>query len=288
MHPRTPLVFLATRTHCWSWLTCCPPGHPGPSSQSCSLSGPPWACTGAWGCSFPGAGPCTCPFWTSSGSSAPNSPACAGLAGWHHSLLVYPLLLPILFHQQTRWGYTLSLQLWHKWPCCPGPLLYEVLAGTISSRLSPAPAISSSFLQHFRLGWWQLSGAQPSSPPFAAVFALLITWLVQAFYSKLGQGGVTGHCHRFACRPAGALCVQRLLLHCHTVIKLRSHHLLCVFNQFSPKERSDMVLIWSLVLDFQLTLLKKLLISGQTQFSLSFSASDSGAVEVMHLCLSSF
>jgi len=45
MHPRIPLAFLAARAHC------CPPGHPGPSPQSCSPAGLPEACTDAWGCS---------------------------------------------------------------------------------------------------------------------------------------------------------------------------------------------------------------------------------------------
>lgn len=54
-------------------------------------------------------------------------------------------------------------------PACSGTspliaplLLYKVLPGTISSRLSPAPALSSSFLQLLRLGWWHLPGTQRS------------------------------------------------------------------------------------------------------------------------------
>ena len=38
---------------------------PGSSPQSCSPAGPPQACTGAWGRSSPGAGPCSSPCWTS-------------------------------------------------------------------------------------------------------------------------------------------------------------------------------------------------------------------------------
>jgi len=45
------------------------------------------ACTGAWGCSSPGAGPCICLCWTSSGSFLPNFLACPGHTEWQHSLL---------------------------------------------------------------------------------------------------------------------------------------------------------------------------------------------------------
>ena len=40
MHPRIPLAFLQPAHTAGSWLTCCPPGHPGPSPQSCSPAGP--------------------------------------------------------------------------------------------------------------------------------------------------------------------------------------------------------------------------------------------------------
>lgn len=165
-----------------------------------------------------------------------------------------------------------SPQLWHRSPCCSGPLLlYEVLPGTVSSRLSSAPAISS-FLQLLRLGWWQLSGGeQAGSPPFGTSLTLLIIWLLQSFYSQLCQGSITGYLHLPIFRPAGALCVRWPVLHCHTVIQPHSHHLLCVFNQFSPKERTDMVLIWSLLLGFQLTLLKVINSRAETIFSLFFS-----------------
>lgn len=55
-----------------------------------------------------------------------------------------------------------SPQLWHKSPRCSGPLLHKLLPGTICLRLSPAPALSSSFLQLLKLGWWQLLGTQRS------------------------------------------------------------------------------------------------------------------------------
>jgi len=92
-----------------SWSTCRPPALPGPSLQSCSPAGQPQAFTGVLGCSSPGAGPCPCPCWTSSRSSAPNSPACPGLTEWQHSLLMYLPLLPVWCHQQTCWGYILTL-----------------------------------------------------------------------------------------------------------------------------------------------------------------------------------
>lgn len=165
-----------------------------------------------------------------------------------------------------------SRQFWHKSPRCPCLLLlYETLPGTVSSTLSPAPALSSSFLQLLRLGWWQLSGGTDSSPPFGASLAFLIVWLLQSFYSKLCQGSITGHLHLPTFRPAGALCVPWLVLHCHTVIQPCSHHRLCAFNHFSAKERTDMVLIWSLLLGFQLTLLKVINSRTDTIFSLFFS-----------------
>lgn len=108
----------------------------------------------------------------------------------------------------------------------------KVLSGTISSRLHhPALFFIPSV---FQLG---LVTAFRASPPFGSSLALPITRLLLSFYSKLSQGRITRHLHLAVFRPAGALCVWCLVLHCHTVSQLSSYSLLYVFNQFSPKER---------------------------------------------------
>ena len=60
MHPRIPLAFLAARARCCLMVNLSSTSTPSPSLQSCSPAGPPQACTGAWGCSFPGAGSSPC------------------------------------------------------------------------------------------------------------------------------------------------------------------------------------------------------------------------------------
>ena len=111
MHPRIPLAFLAARAHCWLMVNLSSTRTPRSLSAELLSSRSVPACTGAWGCSSPGAGPCPCPCWTSWGSSVPNSPACPGLAEWQHSLLVYLPHLPVLCSQQTErlgdWGQQL-------------------------------------------------------------------------------------------------------------------------------------------------------------------------------------
>ena len=44
-----------------------------------------------------------------------TSPVYPGLAEWQHSLLVCQPLLPAFYHQQTCWGWTLSLHPGHCW-----------------------------------------------------------------------------------------------------------------------------------------------------------------------------
>jgi len=105
MHPRIPLAFLAARAHCWLMVNLLSIRTPRSLSVELLSSRSAPACTGSWGYSSLGAGPCACPCWTSSSSSAPNSPASPGHAEWQHSLPVYLPLLPASCHQRTCWGY---------------------------------------------------------------------------------------------------------------------------------------------------------------------------------------
>ena len=56
MHPRISLAFLAPRAHCWLMVTLSSPGTPRSLSTELLSSSSAPACTGAWGCSSPGAG----------------------------------------------------------------------------------------------------------------------------------------------------------------------------------------------------------------------------------------
>ena len=118
MHPRIPLAFLATRAHCWLLVNLL--STRTPRSLSTELFSNRSALSLYW-CNglFLPRWRNTCPCWTSSSSSLPNSPACPGITEWQHSLLVYPPLLPVLCHQQTWWMYTLTLHpdhWWRSWP----------------------------------------------------------------------------------------------------------------------------------------------------------------------------
>lgn len=145
---------------------------------------------------------------------------------------------------------------------------FQVPSPLGSVQLQPSLLHSCNFS-----GWagGSFHGAQTSSPPFGASLASLNIWLLQSFYSKLCQGSITGHLHLPVFRPAVTLCIRWVVLHCHTFIQPCAHHLLCVFNQFSPEEGTEMVLIWSLLLGFQHTLLKVTNSRTDTIFSLFFS-----------------
>ena len=96
------LAFLATSSHC-CWLIF----NLMSTQVLLCQAGQPLACTGAWGCSSPGAGLCISPCWTSWDSCQPSSPACWGPSGWQHNPLVYRPSFPGLCHQQPCRGCTL-------------------------------------------------------------------------------------------------------------------------------------------------------------------------------------
>lgn len=70
-------------------------------------------CVSASGCTFPGAGLCILPCWTTWNFCQPVSAACWGPCKWQNKHLVY--------HLQTCWGLSLSIthiiSEWY-WPCC--------------------------------------------------------------------------------------------------------------------------------------------------------------------------
>lgn len=67
----------------------------------------PLNCAGTWDHSSPGSGPYACFCCTSVSFSPANPPPFQAPAEEQHSLQVYQLLPPILYHQQACLGYTL-------------------------------------------------------------------------------------------------------------------------------------------------------------------------------------
>lgn len=60
MQPRTPFTFFAARAHCWLMFSLVSSRTPALFLQDCFPAGRPPARSGTWGCSSPGAGPCSC------------------------------------------------------------------------------------------------------------------------------------------------------------------------------------------------------------------------------------
>ena len=60
MHPRMPLAFLVARARCWLMVSLSSTRTPRSLSAELLSSRAAPACTGAWGCSSPAAGPCIC------------------------------------------------------------------------------------------------------------------------------------------------------------------------------------------------------------------------------------
>jgi len=174
MHPRTPLAFLAARALCWLMVNLLSPSTPRSLSAELLSSRSAPACTGAWGCSSPGARPCTCPCWTSSGSSAPNSRACPGHAEWQHNLAVYPPLLPVLCLRQTCWGYTLFLHPGHWWRSWTRQVEQEV-------EPLPNPPLNHVTKHHVYKSF-NTSQAGDSATSLGSLFQCLITLLVKEFF----------------------------------------------------------------------------------------------------------
>jgi len=112
MHPRMPLAFLASRAH--SWLMAKLLFTRTPRSFFSELS----YCR-----SFPNLFWCMWLFLPINILAKPHQvplcqlSACPHLNEWLHGLLVCQPLLPALYHQQTCWGWTLSLHPGHWWRC---------------------------------------------------------------------------------------------------------------------------------------------------------------------------
>lgn len=197
--------------------------------------------------------------------------------------LCLPASLPPC-HCMTIWWY---LQVAEIGQIITGVWIYDSLLKVIFFPLGSVQ-LQPSLLHFCSFSCWpggRFQGAQRSSPPFGASVAFLTIWLLQYFIVNYsGQhnwASSLGHP-----QIADALCVQWLVFHCHTVIPATIICFVSVLKQFYPKERTDTVLTWSLLLGFQLAHLK--VINSRTGTILYFSASDSGAVEVMYFCLPSF
>lgn len=113
IQPRHFLAFFAAWALCWLVFNWLPVGPQGLLLPGCFPSGWLTACSGACGYSSRGAGLCLSLCWTPWGSYQSLSPDCWGPSGWQSNYLVYEPLLPVLYHLQTCWGFTLSHHLGH-------------------------------------------------------------------------------------------------------------------------------------------------------------------------------